>query len=99
MIIVQAGMKYYFLSNSYVQRGLYVSGEFGNNITFLKSTFNGVSQSSNENNFTYAAGVGYCLRKWELNYRYQVVANSKQPVNYSGIRLIYSFQFRKKSKK
>lgn len=92
MFPIQAGAKFYFFSNSQIHKGFYASGEIGVNTLYFKATFNGLSDPSTDTNLNYAPGLGYKLGRFEINYRKQIVTNSQLNINYSSIRILYSFQ-------
>jgi len=103
MMPIQVGGKFYLFGRNYVQRGVYVSGELGLNVTLSRATINGVSQSSNDNNFNYAAGLGYRFKNFEFSYRNQILKFSSnqasvQQASYSSFRLLFILNFSRMNK-
>lgn len=92
MLPVQIGTKFYFFGNSQIHKGLYATGEIGVNTLFFKATVNGSSDPSTDTNFIYAPGLGYKLGRLEISYRQQIATNSQYSINYSSIRILYTFQ-------
>jgi hypothetical protein len=91
MIPVQVGLKFYAIDNRAAKGGsLFFSGELGIQVLTGKGSFNGVDANiPDETDFSYAPGLGYQIRKWELSYRQQFVTSNGRTIDYSAFRLAF----------
>lgn len=92
MIPIQIGVKYYLFSQNGAQSGLFLSGDLGLTLSYTSAKVNNASVDiPNSSDFSYAPGIGYMLKIFELSYRQQFISGSGKSIDFSNFRIAYIF--------